>query len=142
MNRGIPLTRGLRYRKALHNPEENEWKAPWMTNPGTVCSGWATWVTSGFEVRANSTQNWMESFTPQRLLQVVVATNIAESSLTVPGVKTVIDFAMHRQNVYDDEARGLAMLQLLISRPHGALSSRFVTVIASCCDHMSRSSAP
>ena len=38
------------------------------------------------------------------LLQVVVATNIAESSLTVPGVKTVIDFAMHRQNVYDDQA--------------------------------------
>ena len=33
-----------------------------------------------------------------------MATNIAESSLTVPGVKTVIDFAMHRQNIYDDEA--------------------------------------
>ncbi|CAE7403949.1 spn-E [Symbiodinium sp. CCMP2456] len=37
--------------------------------------------------------------------KVVLATNIAESSLTVPGVKTVIDFAMHRQNIYDDEVR-------------------------------------
>jgi len=37
--------------------------------------------------------------------RVVLATNIAESSLTCPGVNAVIDFGMHRVNVYDDEMR-------------------------------------
>merc|ERR1719482_1795373 len=37
--------------------------------------------------------------------RVVLATNIAESSLTVPGVDVVIDFGMHRVNIYDDEFR-------------------------------------
>jgi len=37
--------------------------------------------------------------------RVVLATNIAESSLTVPGVNAVIDFGTHRVSVYDDEAR-------------------------------------
>lgn len=37
--------------------------------------------------------------------KVVLATNMAESSLTVPNVSVVIDFGMHRINVYNDEAR-------------------------------------
>jgi len=37
--------------------------------------------------------------------RIVLATNIAESSLTVPGVNVVVDFGMHRVNVYDDEIR-------------------------------------
>jgi len=37
--------------------------------------------------------------------RVVLATNIAESSLTVPGVSAVIDFGLHRVNIYDDETR-------------------------------------
>ncbi|CAJ1327557.1 unnamed protein product [Effrenium voratum] len=37
--------------------------------------------------------------------KVVLATNIAESSLTVPGVGAVLDSALHRVSVYDDEAK-------------------------------------
>jgi len=37
--------------------------------------------------------------------RVVLATNIAESSLTVPGVDAVIDFGLHRVNIYDDDVR-------------------------------------
>lgn len=37
--------------------------------------------------------------------RVVLSTNIAESSLTVPGVDTVIDFGLHRVNLYDDWTR-------------------------------------
>lgn len=43
--------------------------------------------------------------TPAGEWRVVLATNIAESSLTVPGVSVVIDFGLHRINIYDDEAR-------------------------------------
>ena len=37
--------------------------------------------------------------------KVVIATNMAESSLTVPNVGAVVDFGMHRVNEYDDEER-------------------------------------
>lgn len=36
---------------------------------------------------------------------MVLATNVAESSVTVPDVGAVVDFAMHRTNKYDDEAK-------------------------------------
>eukprot|EP00928_Gymnodinium_smaydae_P028022 TRINITY_DN21488_c0_g2_i1.p1 TRINITY_DN21488_c0_g2~~TRINITY_DN21488_c0_g2_i1.p1 ORF type:complete len:1567 (+),score=213.20 TRINITY_DN21488_c0_g2_i1:215-4915(+) len=39
------------------------------------------------------------------VIRVVLATNIAESSLTVPGVNCVIDFGLHRVSVYDDDTR-------------------------------------
>ena len=37
--------------------------------------------------------------------KVVIATNMAESSLTVPNVGAVVDFGMHRVNEYDDESK-------------------------------------
>ncbi|CAK0808001.1 unnamed protein product [Prorocentrum cordatum] len=37
--------------------------------------------------------------------RIVLATNIAESSLTIPDVSAVVDFGCHRVSVYDDDAR-------------------------------------
>lgn len=37
--------------------------------------------------------------------RVALSTNIAESSLTVPGVNAVVDFGCHRVNCYNDETR-------------------------------------
>lgn len=37
--------------------------------------------------------------------RIVLATNIAESSLTIPDVSAVIDFGCHRVSVYDDDSR-------------------------------------
>lgn len=42
---------------------------------------------------------------PAREWRIVLSTNIAESSLTVPGVDTVVDLGFHRVNIYDDETR-------------------------------------
>jgi hypothetical protein len=39
------------------------------------------------------------------VLRVILATNIAESSLTIPGVDTVIDFGRKREVVYDSKFR-------------------------------------
>merc|ERR1719223_1734234 len=54
-------------------------------------------------------ENYVGCLTPMddnvNTWRIVLATNIAESSLTVPGVDAVIDFGMHRVNVYDDEVR-------------------------------------
>ena len=37
--------------------------------------------------------------------KVVVATNIAESSITIPDIKYVIDFMLTKENRYDVETR-------------------------------------
>jgi HrpA-like RNA helicase len=42
--------------------------------------------------------------------KVIVATNIAESSVTVPDVSAVVDFGRHKEIVYDDR-RGMSCLR-------------------------------
>eukprot|EP00929_Paragymnodinium_shiwhaense_P123712 TRINITY_DN9788_c0_g2_i1.p1 TRINITY_DN9788_c0_g2~~TRINITY_DN9788_c0_g2_i1.p1 ORF type:complete len:1582 (-),score=344.17 TRINITY_DN9788_c0_g2_i1:185-4930(-) len=42
---------------------------------------------------------------PQGFCHIVLATNIAESSLTVPGACAVIDMCQHKVSVYDDDIR-------------------------------------
>jgi len=37
--------------------------------------------------------------------RIILATNIAESSLTIPSLRTVIDYGLHRVDVYDDDTR-------------------------------------
>lgn len=48
--------------------------------------------------------------------KVVLATNVAESSVTVPDVGAVVDFAMHRTNKYDDEKKMSMLLTTWCSK--------------------------
>eukprot|EP00930_Biecheleria_cincta_P091040 TRINITY_DN8053_c0_g1_i1.p1 TRINITY_DN8053_c0_g1~~TRINITY_DN8053_c0_g1_i1.p1 ORF type:complete len:1502 (-),score=261.44 TRINITY_DN8053_c0_g1_i1:71-4576(-) len=48
--------------------------------------------------------------------KVVLGTNIAESSLTVPGVSAVIDFGLHRVNVYNDDRKMSELITTWCSR--------------------------
>eukprot|EP00931_Biecheleriopsis_adriatica_P086333 TRINITY_DN61027_c0_g1_i1.p1 TRINITY_DN61027_c0_g1~~TRINITY_DN61027_c0_g1_i1.p1 ORF type:complete len:1595 (-),score=329.26 TRINITY_DN61027_c0_g1_i1:55-4839(-) len=54
--------------------------------------------------------------TPPGAWRVVLATNIAESSLTVPGVGAILDFGLHRVNVYDDDAKMSMLVTAWCSR--------------------------
>lgn len=47
--------------------------------------------------------SWGEAPNQAAQRQVVIATNMAESSLTLPDVEAVVDFGMHRVNEYNDE---------------------------------------
>lgn len=42
---------------------------------------------------------------PEGQWKVIIATNMAESSLTLPSVGAVLDFGMHRVNEYNDESK-------------------------------------
>lgn len=48
---------------------------------------------------------------PHRQRKIILATNIAETSLTIPGVRTVIDSGLAREAAYDS-VRGMDQLQL------------------------------
>lgn len=54
--------------------------------------------------------------TPENTRKVVVATNIAETSLTINGIVYVIDPGFSKQNVYDPRTRISSLLVTPISR--------------------------
>ena len=60
--------------------------------------------------------------------QVVLATNIAESSITIPDVTTVLDFCLCRSMEYND-VRGIPALVLQHISQVRALSNRFFCAI-------------
>jgi ATP-dependent helicase HrpB len=47
---------------------------------------------------------------PAKHGQVILATNIAESSITIPDVRTVIDLGLHREITYDEKRNMQALL--------------------------------
>ena len=54
--------------------------------------------------------------TPENTRKVVVATNIAETSITINGIVYVIDPGLFKQNVYDPKTRVSSLLVTPISR--------------------------
>ncbi|CAD7961664.1 unnamed protein product, partial [Amoebophrya sp. A25] len=48
--------------------------------------------------------------------RIYLASNIAESSLTLPQVRVVIDSGLHRQNVYNAERRSSSLETCWVSQ--------------------------
>jgi len=61
-------------------------------------------------------KNQRKIFQPARLRKIIVATNIAETSLTVPGVKYVIDSGLARISRYNPRARTTSLQVSRISQ--------------------------
>jgi len=63
-----------------------------------------------------SRQEQQRIFMPARRQKIVLATNIAETSLTVPGIRYVVDSGLARLTMYNPRARTTKMPVLPISR--------------------------
>ncbi len=63
-----------------------------------------------------SAADQMKVFSPQRGRKIVVATNVAETSITVPGIRYVIDTGLARISRYEPRSRTTCLPVLPVSR--------------------------
>jgi ATP-dependent RNA helicase DHX8/PRP22 len=78
-----------------------------------------------YGAQISSVQSKVFEPTPEGTRKVVIATNIAETSITIPGIYYVIDPGFTKQNHYDPKL-GMDHLQVMVRRNvPGALASRW-----------------
>ena len=62
------------------------------------------------------TADQQKIFRPQRTQKIVVATNVAETSITVPGIRYVVDTGLARISMYNSRARTMSLPVTPVSR--------------------------
>lgn len=56
-----------------------------------------------FELHSHFNTSTAELFAKSSLPKIIISTNIAESSITIPNIKCIIDFCLSKQSYYNGE---------------------------------------
>lgn len=86
-----------------------------------------------YRVLSQHQQNLVFSSTPNRKRKVIVSTNIAETGLTIPGIKYVVDAGLQKERELFGEGQGTREFQRIVGRSSGSYS---LTILRLCRYHL------